>query len=386
MAETRRFFAAIAPGLEAVLAEEIQETLGDRLDGPMEVLPGGVAFRGDWTTLWRAHLRLRCPGRILLRLGEARVTHLAQLEKWAARGIDWSCLPRAAPGDNLTLRVEASCRKSKLYHSGAVAERIERAAREALGAAVHTDPTEPADLLLLARIERDHCVLSADASGAPLHKRGSRQAIGKAPLRETLATAFLRLCGFDGRETVLDPLCGSGTFVLEAAERIAGLDAGRDRAFAYQRWPSFDPSAFAALRAAPPAVEDASAATVCFGFDRDAGAVAAATANAARAGLSDGALFRQSSLSDVSPPAGSQPGLVMVNPPYGARIGDRSRLPKLHAALGRVLQARFSGWRVGLVTAAPELARATGLPFERPSAPIRHGGLKVRLYRTARLP
>ena len=107
-------------------------------------------------------------------------------------------------------------------------------------------------------------------------------------------------------------------------------------------------------------------------------------ANAARAGVADHVEFRQCTVSDVVVPAGA-PGLVIVNPPYGTRLGDKAELAPLYRALGQVLRQRFSGWRVGIVTSEPSLAQATALPFLPTGAPVPHGGLRVTLYRTAPL-
>jgi putative N6-adenine-specific DNA methylase len=135
----------------------------------------------------------------------------------------------------------------------------------------------------------------------------------------------------------------------------------------------------AASRRTPPA------SARFFGSDRDAGAVAMAEANAERAGVAELTEFHQRPVSDLAAPAGP-PGLVIANPPYGGRIGDRTKLLPLYRALGQALLARFPGWRVGLVTSDPALARATGLPFLPPAAPVPHGGLRVRLFHTAALP
>jgi putative N6-adenine-specific DNA methylase len=272
------------------------------------------------------------------------------------------------------LRVEVTCRKSKIYHAGAATERIVKALTETLGVAV----TEDAPLRLMARIEDDLVTFSLDTSGEPLHRRGYKEAVGKAPLRETLAALFLRQCSYDGREPVLDPMCGSGTFPIEAAEIAAGLMPGRARHFAFEDMAAFDPAVWTALKSA-----SASHATELrfMGFDRDAGGVRMATENAERAGVAGIAQFACQPLSALTRPEGP-PGLVMVNPPYGARIGNRKLLFGLYASLGEVLRREMTGWRVGIVTSDGGLAKTTGLPFLPPGPPVAHGGLKVTLWRT----
>ncbi|MEO0372838.1 MAG: class I SAM-dependent RNA methyltransferase, partial [Pseudomonadota bacterium] len=218
--------------------------------------------------------------------------------------------------------------------------------------------------------------ISLDTSGAPLHQRGLKQAVSKAPMRETLAALFLRQCEYKPGEMVVDPMCGSGTFVLEAAERSAGLLPGRIRNFAFEKLASFDAEAWSGMKGG---AGETRGVAIGFGSDRDQGAVQQATANAERAGLEDLCEFRTAPVSEAAPPDG-KPGLLIVNPPYGARIGNKKLLYGLYAALGDTVRARFGGWRVGMVTSEPGLARATGLNFAPPGPFIDHGGVKIRLY------
>ncbi|MCG8441916.1 MAG: hypothetical protein MI723_08910 [Caulobacterales bacterium] len=367
MSDPLHIFLAVQPGLEPLLLEEAREH-GFRAP---EAAAGGVTIRGGWPDVWRANLQLRGASRVLVRLGAFYAAHLAQLDK-RARQLPWSAF--LAP--NTPIRVEATCRKSRIYHSGAAAERIAAAAVHEAGAREEGS----APLRVLVRIAKDLCTVSIDASGELLHKRGFKEAVAKAPLRETLAALFLRACGYRGEGPVLDPMCGSGTFVIEAAEIAAGLAPGRARAFAFERLAGFDRDAWEAMRAAAPAAPRGSTPQA-FGFDRDAGAIAMSRANAARAGLAELTQFRQQTLSDAEPP-GEAKGLVVINPPYGARIGERSRLMPLYQSLGRRLRERFAGWRVGLVTSDLELARATGLPFGEPGPPAPHGSIRIRLFQS----
>ena len=358
-------FLVAPPGLEAVLAAEA------RVKGfiaPTPV-PGGVQVRGGWPEVWRANLELRGASRVLVRIGAFRAVHLAQLDK-RARKFPWTEFLRP----EVPVRVEASCKSSRIYHAGAAAQRIETAIREELGAPIAAD----ADLRIKARIKDDLCTLSIDTSGASLHKRGYKEGIGKAPMRETLASLFLRQCGYDGGEPVVDPMCGSGTFVIEAAEIAAGLKPGRSRSFAFEQLVSFDAAAWQRLRSAGHVVKPAFR---FFGSDRDGGAIQMSRANAERAGVAELTEFRQHAISDVTPPDGP-PGLVIVNPPYGTRIGEKKALHSLYGALGRVLLTRFTGWRVGLLTSETALAKTTALPFTPPGPPVAHGGLKVMLFQT----
>lgn len=369
-------FLPAVPGLEPLLRAEAA-ALG--LPKPQAVA-GGVALTGGWPEVWRANLRLRGATRVLVRIAEFRALHLAQLDK-RARKVAWgeTLLP------DVPVRIDVTCRKSRIYHAGAARDRVATAIRETLGAPVMAagsdeDPGEA--VTVKVRIDDDLCTISVDTSGELLHRRGHKQAVNAAPLRETLAALFLRACGYDGQEPVLDPMCGSGTFVIEAAEIATGLAPGRSRGFAFERLASFDPAAWAALKAG---ARPHATSFRFHGRDRDAGAVAMSRANAARAGVSAVTDFAQGPVSALERPDGP-PGLVVVNPPYGARLGDAKELRPLYAALGAVLAERFDGWRVGLVTTEPALAAATALPFGPPGPFVAHGGLKVRLWQTAPLP
>ena len=204
------------------------------------IVPGGVETRGGWPEVWRANLALRCTSRVLVRVGEFRAMHLAQLDK-RARKFPWGEVLRP----DIPVRVEATSRKSRIYHAGAAAERIERAIREELGAPI----TKDAAIVVKLRIEDDLAVISLDSSGESLHKRGHKEAVAKAPMRETMAAGFLHECGYRGAEPVFDPMCGSGTFVIEAAEIASGLYPGRSRHFAFEDFASFKLDIWARMKA-----------------------------------------------------------------------------------------------------------------------------------------
>jgi putative N6-adenine-specific DNA methylase len=359
-------YLVVPPGLEEALAAEAAE---HGFADP-QIGTGGVTVRGDRQAVMRANLVLRGASRVLVRIGSFRALHLAQLDK-RARKFPWRDFLRP----DLPVRVEASCKASRIYHDRAAAQRIATAIGEELGAPVDAE----AAIRVKARIEKDVVTISLDTSGEPLHKRGFKTAMAKAPMRETLAALFLRQCGYDGRESLVDPMCGSGTFVIEAAEVALGLAPGRGRDFAFEHFAGHDADAWTAMKAAiaptsgePPRL---------FGFDRDPGAIRMSQENAGRAGVTAIAAFERQAINDLAPPD-APPGLVIVNPPYGARIGDKARLKALYATLGAVLRSRFSGWRVGLVTSEAGLAKASRLPFAPPGPPIDHGGLKIRLFQT----
>jgi putative N6-adenine-specific DNA methylase len=363
-------FAVAAPGTEALLHRELA-ALG--IKG--RYVPGGVELRGDADTIRRVNLESRLASRLLLRLGRFETLHLNELEKLAGK-LDVAPYLRA----DEPLMVRASCRKSKIYHSGAAEERVHRALSKKLRADLapaqaNLDEDDAPPQTVLVRFEHDVCTLSLDTSGAHLHKRGYRLETGKAPLRETLAAALLAEAGYRGDGAFVDPLCGSGTFAIEAALIATRSAPGRLRSFAFERWPSHDARAWRLLREAADARRRPAPAPIV-ASDRDEGAVGVTKRNAERAQVA--IEVRHHALSDSRPPAGS--GLLLTNPPYGERVGNPARLRDLYATLGKLASGQYAQWAFGFITTDERLARGSGLAFTRVSAPLPHGGLRVKLY------
>jgi putative N6-adenine-specific DNA methylase len=209
-----------------------------------------------------------------------------------------------------------------------------------------------------------------------LHRRGYRQQLAKAPLRETLAAAVLIGAGWDGATPLSDPMCGSGTIPIEAAMIARRMPPGRSRDFAFLRWPGVDEKLWAKLIAEARSVELPKAPVAIEGFDRDAGAIEAARANAERAGVAADVELAVRPVSALSEAMG--PGLVASNPPYGVRVGESERLRNLYAQLGNVLRRRRAGWRLALLSADRQLERQTGLALS-PVLTTKNGGIPVRL-------
>ena len=227
-------FLPTAPGLEPYLAEE---AAGIGLPAPRPV-PGGVTFTGGWPEVWRANLELRGASAVLARIASIPARSLGELDR-GIRAIPW--------GEHLAwgvpVRVEVSTRKTRLQ-TRAAAPRIERAIRDGFGARI--DAAAP--VTVKVRIDGNTADISLDTSGEGLHKRGHKQWVGRAPMRETLAALLLRAAGYRGDCPVVDPMCGSGTFVIEAAEIAAGLQPGRDRSFAFEHLAGHDAAALSRLR------------------------------------------------------------------------------------------------------------------------------------------
>jgi putative N6-adenine-specific DNA methylase len=352
---------------------------------------GGAAWDATIEEVWRANLHLRIASRVLVRVARFRARSFIELERHARR-IEWARY--LASGTSASLRVTS--RKSKLYHEGAISERFTRWITEATGsAAVRLAAVDEADdevtdggsQLFVVRVLRDECIVSVDSSGELLHRRGYRQAVARAPMRENLAAALLRAADWAGDVPLLDPLCGSGTIPVEAALIARRIPPGlaradrQPRSFAFERWPGFDGSAWKRI------VEEARAAILpaspvgIAGSDRDTGAIDAARANADRAGVPGDVVFEVRALSAAEPPAdqAGRAGLVAVNPPYGVRIGEARPLRNLYAALGRLMTERLPGWRLAMVSANEELERQVGREL-REAFVTSNGGIRLRSW------
>jgi putative N6-adenine-specific DNA methylase len=283
-----------------------------------------------------------------------------------------------------------TCRKSRLYHSDAVAERVARSLTAVMsgvqvsGRARDDEDDDSADdaalsQLIVVRFDRDRCTISADSSGALLHRRGWRQAVAKAPLRETLAAMMLAAVPWDGEVPLVDPFCGSGTIGIEAALRVRRIAPGLARRFAMERWPGADGAVYEAVRqAARDAMLPGVGAPIVL-RDRDAGAIAAARANAERAGVLGDLRIEQGALSETDLAGLGPRGLLLTNPPYGLRVSDGADLRALYARLGDVLRTGGHGWRLGMLV-PPDRALAGQLRLRlTPAVRTTNGGLPVEL-------
>jgi putative N6-adenine-specific DNA methylase len=281
--------------------------------------------------------------------------------------------------------VRATCRKSKIYHSEAAAERVAKGIADRLK--LSTLPTfgegapdeAGGNTSVMVRLDRDHCTVSLDTSGAHLHRRGYRLHAGAAPLRETLAAAMLMMSGWSpDKEGLIDPMCGSGTLPIEAALLAARIPPGILRTFAFETAPFYDRSVFEETR---DRVRRGIRAAACpiFASDIDETAVGNTIANATRAGV---APYIETARRDAAELQGTEENcLVICNPPYGKRVGERRNLRDLYHTLGeRLLQMKSA--RLAMVTADPTFAAAVGVPFVSVSTPFPNGGIRVRLYMT----
>lgn len=367
-------FTVCVPGVEPILERELAD-LGVR--GRRR--HGGVAAEMTTRQLYAANLQLRTATRVVVRVARFQARSFAVLER-SLRDIDWS--PWLDPDTPVTAR--ATSHRSRLWHTGAVVERLLRAApgQEA------SDGDAP-QVRVMLRLVHDQVTVSVDSSGDPLHRRGWRRPTAKAPLRATLAAAMLLASGWDGGTPLVDPFCGSGTIPIEAALLARRTAPGLVRAgwpgggFAFQRWPAFEPGTWASVLGTARATGRPGATAPVVARDRDRGAVAATLDNAARAGVADDLDVAPAALSDldVAPGAGGG-GWLVTNPPYGRRIRSGRDLRNLYARLGQVVATRLPDWRVGLLVADVAAAGHTGLALA-PAFHATNGGIEVRFLLSA---
>lgn len=356
-------FVVAAPGLEQLVHDEVVK-LGIR---PARRTHGGVECEVTLPQLWALHLHARIATRVLVRAIRFKADGFDSL-RFGVRQVDWS----AWLSPDTAVRVDATCdRDSKLFHSDAVAERV--TAELDRPPAADDAPAQT----VLVRVQRDVVTISLDATGVSLHQRGYRQAVAKAPLRETLAAACVVASGWDRKKPFVDPFCGAGTLAIEAAMLARRLPPGRQRAFACWDWPSFDEERWQRLVAAADA-DVLDREVVVQATDRDAGAIEATLANAGRAGVVVHA--EQRSISDlVLPP---KAGWLVTNPPYGQRVGDPAKVRDLYDRTGQVLRERAAGWRVAvLAPPSPPLAARLGIALEE-RLRTTNGGIAVVLSAT----
>ncbi len=365
------FFAACPGGLEAALAAEFSE-LGIATTA---LASGGVHFQGHWKDCYRANLHSRIASRVLWRVGRARYRGEEDVFA-AALALDWP----AWFAVDLTIRVQVTAVRSPLRSLEFVTLRIKDAVcdrfRAAAGRRPYVDTSRPG-MRIHAFFTADEVVFYLDTSGEALFKRGWRRYAVEAPLRENLAAGILRLAGWTPGTSLFDPMCGSGTFLVEAAQMAAGIAPGAGRDFAFEHLRPFQPELWESLRAAAQPSTLPAASAVIVGADSDPAAVAKARANCAEAGVAGQVQLLQGGFLEIDPPA--PPGLLVTNPPYGVRVGDREALAAAYPAWGDRLKQHYAGWRACFLSADMELPRRIGLKTHR-RTPLFNGALECRLF------
>ncbi len=377
--------AVLPPGLEEEGARELVG-LGAQAVQPLR---RAARCRVDLATLYRLHLQARLPFRILRQLGRFPCRGRDDLYWGVQEAADWA---QWLPPEH-TFRVDASGSAPGLNHSHYSALQVKNALvdwqRREWGQRSSVDLDDP-DLALHLHLspgrpgQTAEATLSVDGSGESLHRRGYRAAMGLAPLKENLAAGLIALTGWDGSVPLVDPLCGSGTLLIEAAcralGRAPGLGPTGPRAFALERWPDCDPALWdqevkAARSLSQPGLTDGRPMAPIVGNEADPEVLAQARSNAAAAGVAEAVELRGGDFRAFEPPQG--PGVLVCNPPYGERIGDRDELEELYADLGRMVKERCGGWQLWLLSGNPELTGALRMKASR-RIPISNGGIDCR--------
>jgi putative N6-adenine-specific DNA methylase len=366
-----RFFATCPRGLEGVQAEELAAL------GASEVRPvdGGVAFAGDLALCYAANLESRVASRVLWQVGGAPYRDEHEVFE-AARALPW---PRLFDVRR-TIRVNVSAIRSPLKSLDFVTLRVKDAVcdafREARGERPDVDTAVP-DVRIHVFLTGSDATFYLDTSGEPLFKRGWRTAGGEAPLRENLAAGILRLAGWTPAAPLYDPMCGAGTFLIEAAMMALGVVPGLNRSFGFERLENFDEKRWKALRDRAQSRRQTARPLEIAGADKSGTALGQARANLAAAGIEDTVRLKQMEILDGSPPL--PPGTAVMNPPYGERLGDTDDLAALYPKLGDALKQRYAGWTAYIFTADMRLPKLIGLKASR-RTPLYNGALECRLF------
>ncbi len=369
MAET--FFSPCPRGLETLLAEE----LGRFGAGRVQPLHGGVSWEGDWAACQRANLESRLATRVMWRVAQGRYRAEVDIYK-LAYSVTWA---KWFTADD-TIRIYVTAQKSPLKSLEFITLRVKDAVcdhfRTVAGRRPSVDTANPAVRIHLF-LTADTATLYIDTSGEPLYKRGFKPAAVEAPLKENLAAGILRLSGWSPGETLLDPMCGSGTFLIEAAMIALDIAPGLGRRFGFERFRHHERSTWAAVRRAAESRRQAPRVLPVFGSDIVGEWVRRSRVNLDAAGLADCVRLDRADLLERTPPAAE--GVMVANPPYGVRLGEAEELAAFYPQLGDALKQRWGGWRCYFFSADPELPKRIGLKATR-RTPLFNGALECRLY------
>jgi len=367
----RPYFAATAPGHETLCRGELTD-LGLAATDACEVV-GGVEFNGRLQDCYLANLHLRTANRVLMRVHQFGATGFRQFEKAAAE-IPWELYLPAKTSPKILVTTK-HCR---LYHSEAVGERLLNSISKH-STAEASDRENQASISIEQKIfvrgVDDRFTVSIDSSGDHLHKRGLKKHSGRAPLRETIAAAALLQAGYRGGEPVIDPMCGSGTFSLEAALMAKNIPPGWYRQFAFSQWPSFRPSQWEYLKREAENHFNRNQAPLIFASDKDPAACRRLEKSLVDNQLADIIQVSNQDFFDFRPrDLTDKTGLVTINPPYGRRLENRPQSERLFMDICNRLKQVYTGWKVVLISPNKQLAKK--VPFKLKMHPISHGGLK----------
>ncbi len=366
------FFAACAPGVEPLLAREIAAppVAGEAV----RAVAGGVVFSGRLHQVYLANLHLRTANRVLMRLSEIRAASFSRLETQVAKW-PWELHLFA----DTPVQVHVRTHHCRLYHSEAVAQRFLSGIRIRLDhfGTPAPEPIRQPQQVFVRGID-DLFTLSLDSSGALLYKRGIKRLGAPAPIRETLAAAILQIAGYTAEKPLIDPMCGTGTFCLEAAMMARNIPPGWFRDFAFTGWPAFRPSRWEFLRReAETGIQSVSSPKI-LASDKDPDAVARLQDTLKQVDPDGLVQVAHHDFFDLCPARVlSVPGLVVLNPPYGHRMALPMAPGRFFAAIGDKLNADFLNWNVAIIAPSREIAES--IPLDLDARPIYHGGMNLIL-------
>ncbi len=370
------FFAVVQPGFEETARRELT-ALG--IEEFAETVAGGIEFVCRLEGCYRANLASRTITRILMRLFSVKATNFRDLRK-KVEALPWEL----HFADGATVAFHVSCTRSRLYHEGAVEEELRRAITARLS--VHGIRVEFSDdgavQEIHARLVDDVCQMSLDTSGGPLYRRGRKPLAATATLRETLAASILLEAGWPDFDILIDPMCGAGTFTLEALEMISGRLPNLDREFPFERWPAFRPAAFAHLKKQMTVqAEEIDAGGRILAFDLDPAAVNTTKGNLAASGLpaervtvGTGDFLDPLSLEGFDEIPEDARSLLVLNPPYGKRLRQGST-KQIYRRIGEAIRHHYRG-AYAIIVPGLEIEKALSLPRDRKIL-FRNGGLRV---------
>jgi putative N6-adenine-specific DNA methylase len=366
-----QFYATCPRGLASALADELAG-LGATA---VRADDAGVEFEGPFGLAYAANLESRLATRILWRVARFEYRKEQDIYEGAKR-VRW----HAHFGVERTFKVETNAVKAPVKSLDFITLRVKDAIadvfREALARRPDVAPREP-DVRVHVFLDAKWCTLYLDTSGEPLFKRGRRDQVGEAPLKKNLAAGLLRLSGWNPGTPLLDPMCGAGTILVEAAEMALGLAPGRDRPFGFEKLARFDALAWKKVKVASEARAQPVAPRPVYGSDLYGRTLDAARANLRDMGLEPVVALKQANLLDLSPPAPE--GILVTNPPYGVRLGEKEELAKFYPELGHLLKQKFAGWTAYIFSGDPELPRLIRLSASRRTV-LYNGAIECRLY------
>ena len=340
----------------------------------LKIIKGGIEFKSKLEICFLFNLHLGSPSRILMRLGKFKADSFEKLEKRIDK-IDWILyLPQ-----NCHLKFNVTTKKSRLYHSDAIAQRCEKVIQNQLNLAgsFTSSAQNQSNQTVYIRADKDAFTISLDSTGDLLFKRSIKQKVHKAPLRENLAFAMLFWAGFSKEDILIDPMCGSGTFSLEAAMMKMNLPPGFFRSFAFENWPGFSQKAFAYLKKQAAKKILAFPKNQIFASDIDDMAITAMKINISNHNFNNIIELCQKDFFSINPEkiCPGEKGVVMLNPPYGKRLGEETDTRSFYREIGKKLSADFKSWRTGIILPSKEYKSYLELRLE--IKPVFHGGLDI---------